>query len=457
MIQPTLSLIWFVPAAAIALWATRGWILPIAVASSVFQAASLIDVQLGAQANGLAPAYLLLPPAFVQELLRDRGNESKLTLLSICLVLFVSYALLSSAMAPLLFPHAQIFTARTGLVNLSWTPSFLTQSIYLLLCAGLFFAVRALPPDRAEKLLDWVLGACALSAFIGLYQFTAIHGTLPFPSDLLYTNKTYTLFDAYDLHRRWGSDVRINATFAEPSFAAVPYAGAVALLSARLLSGNYRLWHGAATVLILIGLLLSASSTGVVCLGLTGLFVLFRFLSGSPEKAFSGPRILILFGASLAALVVLMTPSVRDIVEQSIQSTVLGKSASGSYQERSEWNRAALDTFKQTYYLGAGWGSSRASSFGATLLANAGLVGAFLFAAFTAGTLWLAYLREQTGPWVTDVGLMDGISVTLLAHLLAVPDIVFPIFWVYMGLANRVIDRVEPIGRTDVLRPSALQ
>lgn len=454
MIQPTLSLIWFIPAAAIALWATRGWILPIAVASSVFQAAALIDVQLGAQANGLAPAYLLLPPAFVQELLRNSGKELRPSLLSICLILFVAYALLSSALAPMLFPQAQIFTARTGLVNLSWTPSFLTQSVYLLLCAGLFFAVRALPPDRAEKLLDWVLGACALSAFIGLYQFTAIHAGLPFPSDLLYTNKTYTLFDAYDLHRRWGSDVRINATFAEPSFAAVPYSGALALLAARLLSGNYRMWHGAAAILILIGLLLAASSTGMVCLAFTALFVLFRLLSGPGDKAFNGPRILILAGAGVAAMIITMTPSVRTVVAQSIQSTVLDKSASGSYQERSEWNRAALETFRQTYYLGAGWGSSRASSFGATLLANAGLIGAFLFAAFAAGTLWLAYLRDQTGKWVTDVGLVEGISVTLVAHLLAVPDIVFPILWVYMGLAGRFIDPVEPIRTPDVLRPS---
>jgi hypothetical protein len=455
MIQPTLSLVWFIPAAAIALWSTRGWILPIAVGSSVFQAVALIEVQLGAQGNGLAPAYLLLPAAFVQELLRSSGKEPRLSLLSICLVLFVSYALLSSVLAPMIFPDAQIFTARTGLVDLSWTPSFLTQSVYLLLCTGLFFAVRALPPERAEKLLDWVLGACALSALIGLYQFAAIHAGLPFPSDLLYTNKTYTLFDAYDLHRRWGSDVRINATFAEPSFAAVPYSGALALLSARVLSGNYRLWHGAAAVLILIGILLAASSTGMVCLALIGSFVLFRFFSGSRERAFNAPRMLILAGASLLALIVMMTPSIRSAVEQSIQSTLIDKSASGSYEERSEWNRAALETFRQTYYLGAGWGSSRASSFGATLLANAGLIGAFLFTAFAAGTLWLAYVRDRTGRWVSDVGLLEGISVTLVAHLLAVPDIVFPILWVYMGLASRAIDPVEPFRSRDVLRPVA--
>lgn len=442
MIELTPTLYWFAPACALALWVTRGWLLPLAVASSVFQAASLINIRSGAQANGLAPAYILLVGALLQESLRPSRRTQSGRAASAFLSLFVAYAIVSAALSPLIFSGTRVIAPRVGMVTLTWSMSNVTQITYLLLCSGLFFAARRTNERDAETLLQWVLGGCTVSAVIGLYQWLAIALGLPFPSAALYSNTTYTLFDAYRLHQLWGVSARINATFAEPSFAALPYSGALAVLLARVLANRYRLWDAAAAMLILVALLLSASSTAYLCLAVIAVGGFIRYVRnwhGGPEFRLLK---LALAGAFLGTLLsVVAVPTLRVRVTGVLQTTLFEKTKSGSYAERSQWNAAALETAQNTYYLGAGWGSSRASSFGATLLANVGVLGTGLFAGFVLTTMLLALLRERLGGRITDIGIFEGAAVTLLAHFLAVPDIVFPILWLYFGLAVR---RVTP-------------
>jgi hypothetical protein len=61
---------------------------------------------------------------------------------------------------------------------------------------------------------------------------------------------------------------------------------------------------------------------------------------------------------------------------------LFSKADSQSGVERGEWNAAAYKTFLDTYGIGAGLGSARASSFILVLLSNVGVFGALLFALF---------------------------------------------------------------------------
>jgi hypothetical protein len=65
-------------------------------------------------------------------------------------------------------------------------------------------------------------------------------------------------------------------------------------------------------------------------------------------------------------------------VTELVRITLWEKSSSSSGIERGMWNAQALQNFLDTYGLGIGVGSSRASSWPLVVLSNVGLPGAFI-------------------------------------------------------------------------------
>jgi hypothetical protein len=114
-----------------------------------------------------------------------------------------------------------------------------------------------------------------------------------------------------------------------------------------------------------------------------------------------------------------------------IDQTVLSKLESESGQERGTWNQTAWTNFLETYGLGTGLGSARASSFVLVVLSNVGVLGAVLFGGF----LW-SVLRLS--PRTTEVGFASRHAIAAYLIGASVSGTVFDLgalFYAFAALA----------------------
>jgi hypothetical protein len=114
-----------------------------------------------------------------------------------------------------------------------------------------------------------------------------------------------------------------------------------------------------------------------------------------------------------------------------LEDLVLNKAQSSSGAGRSTADFLALQTFLESGGLGVGVGTTRASSFAATLLATMGLPGLIAFLAF-ALTL-IVECRRAGDPDSRALGL--GLTGFLIVWLIAIPDLVQALFWFTAGVA----------------------
>ena len=96
-------------------------------------------------------------------------------------------------------------------------------------------------------------------------------------------------------------------------------------------------------------------------------------------------------------------------------------------------NKRALEIVQETYGLGVGMGSNRASSFFASLVSNTGVLGAALFCAMLVSLLW----RYVRAPALTDMQIFVAVALptATLAMGLGIPDLNLPMYWGFIFLA----------------------
>ena len=152
------------------------------------------------------------------------------------------------------------------------------------------------------------------------------------------------------------------------------------------LGGRGRPMTAVIAFISLIFLILSTSSSTYIGLGAyCGLLIArcgFALVRGVATRrqtliTIAGPAVLLLTLTGLALI-----PGIWAAFTNLVNATLVTKLASQSAIERTGWNGQGMQTFLDTYMLGAGVGSVRTSSFVVALLANVGVIGTLLFAAF---------------------------------------------------------------------------
>jgi hypothetical protein len=168
---------------------------------------------------------------------------------------------------------------------------------------------------------------------------------------------------------------------------------------------------------------------------------------------------LIILGAGISLYV---TTGVGVMMHKVVRSVLLDKENSQSYRDRASSSAAAMETASETYYMGAGWGSVRASGLMYVLLGNVGVVGAALFVGFVA-SLFLPLLRRHPAP--TDAATAHlyekallALTVMLVGLLAAGAEPVVPVLWALFAVATAGKVQTQPflpaVSRS-MLRPSA--
>jgi hypothetical protein len=233
--------------------------------------------------------------------------------------------------------------------------------------------------------------------------------------------------------------IRIGLPFSEPSYASVYFAATSFGLWGVALLGRGWWWAWVSATLSTVGLLNSLGATGLAAAGGTAVVLVLWVLVNAlrPSTSLS----LRLRAALMCALLLLASTwgyqgyqesTYRPQVDRMVSDLLVGKAKlKDGVRELS--NKRALEIVQETYGLGVGMGSNRASSFFASLVSNTGVLGAALFCAMLVSLLW----RYVRAPALTDMQIFVAValSTATLAMGLGIPDLNLPMYWGFIFLA----------------------
>jgi hypothetical protein len=335
-------------------------------------------------------------------------------------------------------------------VPLGPVSSNLTQSIYLLANVLCFAMTVAIASTEAgfRAVLGGLIAFCVGN---GLFAFLDLGTYATGTQDLMgfMRNAQYTLHTDVEV----SGMKRIVGSFTEASSFARSTLGVLGLTGTLWLAGYKPLWTGPLALVSLVLLVLSTSSTGLV-----GAPVILLMLYGT-ALARCGPSgngrhaaLAVLIAPPLvivAALIVLTDRTLSQTLYDYVNLAILDKSSSDSGMERSSWNAVAFRNFLDTWGIGVGLGTVRASSFVLALLSNVGLPGALFYAVFAL----TAFVRRRgtSRSFHSDVRLAarNACFGLILGDLLVSPVIDQGLFfYVLAGIASAEPERAtDPAGR----------
>jgi hypothetical protein len=233
-------------------------------------------------------------------------------------------------------------------------------------------------------------------AILVLTALNALCGAIDFVShaagfDALAFTKTAQFADLTG--EEMGGLVRISGTFSETSaFSAFSLPLFVFCLNLWMLGWRPKL--AGALAVVTLGLLL-ISTSGSAYVGVAAYLVVLLFSRPSLVTRAAAARkhrmwIIAACAGVLGTLyVILFLPAVANALIDFVDTTILSKAGSSSGVERMGWNAQGMTNFFDTYGIGVGLGSIRASSFLVVLLGSLGVVGTFCYAMFVGKSLLL--------------------------------------------------------------------
>ncbi|WP_085316940.1 hypothetical protein [Derxia lacustris] len=295
----------------------------------------------------------------------------------------------------------------------------LTQSAYALLSTVAFVAARCLlqSEERLKAAANGVLWLGGLNLVAVLLNLLENYAHAP-PMLALIKNAEYAVMENGEV----AGLVRISGTFSEPSSFA-GFSLPVFAFAFTLYLGNFRRqFSGTVALLTLLSLIASTSSTAMGALVLYFQFMLLKGIGG----LFSGRQLRFGMIAALVWLVLVLLvagalafPSAVDRVYEYGYNLLYKKLDSDSALERHSWNMQAWENFLDSYGIGVGVGSARASNYLMVLLSNLGVVGAGSFIAFAIQAAFCKRPAQSAEAEVIRCGARHAMMIALMGAALA--------------------------------------
>lgn len=319
------------------------------------------------------------------------------------LVALVGYALVSGVFFPRLFAGMTVVPsqdmARDGFAILGPHLVSFPQMAYFLVGAYFYIALRQ-SILRVGPMPLVIGGVVQALAFGGMGFMQAMLGLVgvEFPVDWLVTNTQYAILATVES----AGFVRVTAGFVEASswagWAAGPLAFCYALFINRVAALPALLLGGA----IAAAMLLSTSSSAYAgLLVLSVIAVAHVLIDPSPSRRLRAMVVLgcgaLVFGA-VAGLILTAEPGQGFLgdLRMMLEEMTVRKQYSYSAIERGKMAEVGFQAGLDTFGLGAGFGTVRASGLIATLFGAIGVPGLILFAVFVAMAARILLVRPRT-------------------------------------------------------------
>ncbi|MGX9701002.1 hypothetical protein ACWYXK_29025 [Janthinobacterium lividum] len=351
---------------------------------------------------------------------------------------FVIFSAMSAFVFPFVFQGIHVYVPKGGIDEQYLSPgklqissSNIAQAVFILLY---WLSIILLVTNKSENRIKIIGRAYVISAiivlFFSFYQLISILTGIPYPGDYLLNNTSYGI--AQDA--TFGFLPRINSTFTEPSFYAMFVGSFASWLYIRLLNedNSKRLWAwGSALCIALLGLLLSASSTGY--LSMLIFFACHSVVSiFSKNKSTHNKRIFIIIsGCALFFAIFYMFVPGTDVI---LSMILFDKGESESSLHRFAADAYAFTVLENTAYFGAGLGSNRPSSFITFLISNVGIIGMSLIL-LTTYVLWKMGVQANNAARLKSTSAAVQASgwalfTMLVSKAVAGADLSFPPMWI---------------------------
>ncbi|WP_432495902.1 hypothetical protein [Kineococcus gypseus] len=335
------------------------------------------------------------------------------------LVLLCVVAVLVTLLAPMLFDGLPVLSPAGGDVRLAagvLTKSNIAQITYLVLsvCVVVFLA-------RSRWAGPQVVGTAALLAtLLSLWAWAGGYG-MPYPRGVFDNSPGFTIQETLP-----GGLPRVRGIFSEPAGLAGSSLITVAYAASRSLAvgGLHRLG-----LLLVAGvaLFLGAISTSATFFVAGAALAVIAVAAGAARfllrrGPLSGAAVALVCAATIAALWVLpwLTNLVGAVVDDKVDSA--------SYTERSGADDYSFGLVVDTFGLGVGVGSNRASSFAASLLSTVGVLGTALLVA----AVWV--LVRETAHVRAVRPVTWALVALLLTKVVSGPDLADTNGILWMGL-----------------------
>jgi hypothetical protein len=424
------------------------------IVSTVLQATAVFNVPIdgagakGVVAYGVSPYTLMALVVGIVWLVRvvqDRGIKLQQHL-RLPFGLFAAYAVVAivgSFVLPRWFDGlpVNLLVEVEGINQLAPLRASLSNPVQALnLCVHggvLLFMLQAFRQhDGPKGLRAGVAGALVLVLVLGFYQQLATK--VSWPSIVPYWSNNSGYIQNSIVPLGFWLD-RVGLPFSEPSYASAYLAATTLGLWAVTLLGRGWWWAVLAALVSSLGLVNSLGSTGLAAGGLAMvvLFLWILFNALRPATCLSVRLraavmcVLLLLASTWGYQVYSVAPA-KPKLEAMVNGLILDKvKLKDGSRELS--NKRALEIVQETYGLGVGMGSNRASSFFASLVSNTGVLGAALFCAMLVSLLW----RYVRAPALTDMQIFVAVALptATLAMGLGIPDLNLPMYWGFIFLA----------------------
>jgi hypothetical protein len=339
-------------------------------------------------------------------------------------------------------------------IPLSPTSGNFTQSVYFIgdvICFLLCYSYASTPAGFRcifNGLIYYSIG----NIFFAVLDVATFWAGAPYLLDFI-RNSTYVLHSetvVLGLKRIIGSFTE-TSSFASATIGVLGFTGRLWL---------FNIAPSVTFPIALISLLLLIFSTATTAYAALP-FVLFYLYSGSMLRMMKGraPLPVIAFVLvsplllGIIVIMVLLQPSVGSSINDLMDVLVFDKSSSQSGIERGMMNEVALGNFFETFGLGTGIGSVRASSFAIAILANLGVFGSATYCLFLYKLL--AGSKSASDQMTTNIGAAARTAcfALLCASIISgtLIDLGLP-FFIFAGLScavplgARLDSRLKPAG-----------
>ncbi|MFT9016019.1 MAG: hypothetical protein ABF990_09825 [Acetobacter sp.] len=416
-------------------------------------AAALVLGGLGVQPT-MVPAMAFMSYVALQWAMGVRYPGDR-AVMALCFpfLLVVTWALLGSIVMPRLFMNEVMVWPQKGDSvggRVLLAPSFgnISQDIYLIVNAS-FLVIAARFLTRSDVHIDRLYRTFLLGGWcvvvICLWQLAHRLAGVPYPDTFFYSNPGWSVLKTQTA----GPMPRINASFSEPA-ACATFLSEVLFSSVWIVLNGYRTmqakWLIPASALALA---CTTSTTGFITVA-AGLCLLPLAALASGANRLLGNIMRLLMGGAVVLgfgvlVVVTLAPQVVPAVQFVYESTA-DKKQSQSYQDRSQVDRDSLALVAQTYGLGVGWGSNRASSLLPGILSNTGLVGGFGLMIFNMTLLRAAVRARRAVPPGPERMVIEGVLPALIGGLIAAclssPTLEYLDFYLLIALLVAAVARI---------------
>ncbi|KJL40822.1 hypothetical protein [Microbacterium trichothecenolyticum] len=301
------------------------------------------------------------------------------------LILFASWSAIVTALSPIVFAGIPVLAPRGGTDSEVSDPSALThtfsnvaQVLYVVIAVALVLYVASRSVDPMPALRAAVLFAVALN--IGRYM--AREAGVTWPGDLFDTAVAVRYIDV-----AYGGAQRFRGMFPEPSqLAAFALTAFVFLALCSYTRRGRAGWTYAGMAGSIFLAAVSTSSTALVAGILIG-----TILSAAAGARWLQTNRIPVAAAILLPWVLVAVISVGGTVWDYVNNSVDSKLLTTSFANRTAADAFSLGVLTDTWFVGAGLGSNRPSTFVPMLLGTVGIVGMLLYAFFAIAVLARAF------------------------------------------------------------------